>query len=157
MTADGRRWVCLDVGETLIDETRIWATWADLYGIARMTFMAAFGAVVARGGEHSDVFPLLGIRGWRERMPEIRARYGGFRPDDLYPDAIPAIAALRSRGFRVAVIGNQPAERHAELQAIGIDPEVMAMSDAMGVAKPDPAFFARSLALMGGQIGRAHV
>lgn len=150
MTAASARWVCLDVGETLIDETRIWSAWADLYGIPRMTLMAAFGAVVARGGEHSDVFTLLGLDGWRERMPEIRARYGGFRPDDLYPDAIPAMDALRARGYRVAVIGNQPAERHEELRALGVDPEVMAMSDAMGVAKPDPAFFARSLALMGG-------
>ena len=45
------RWVCLDVGETLIDETRVWSIWADVLGIPRLTFMAAFGAVVARGGD----------------------------------------------------------------------------------------------------------
>jgi FMN phosphatase YigB (HAD superfamily) len=49
----------------------------------------------------------------------------------------------------VSVIGNQPAERGAELKTLGIDAEVMAMSEEMGVAKPDPAFFARALELMG--------
>ena len=99
------------MGETLIDETRIWSTWADVLGIPRMTFLAAFGAVVARGQEHQEVFELLGVPDWRARLPEVQQRYGGFQAVDLYPDALPAIAALRERGLRVAVIGNQPAER----------------------------------------------
>ena len=41
------RWVVLDVGETLIDESRIWAIWADVLGIPRLTFMAVLGAAVA--------------------------------------------------------------------------------------------------------------
>jgi HAD superfamily hydrolase (TIGR01509 family) len=143
------RWVCLDVGETLIDETRVWSIWADVLGIPRLTFMAAFGAVVARGGEHSGVFPLIGVSDWRTFLPEVQARYGGFRPDDLYPDAIPALAAFRVAGYRVAIIANQPAERTAELRALGVEAEVMAMSDAMGVAKPDPAFYTRALELLG--------
>ena len=43
------RWVCLDVGETLIDETRIWSVWADVAGISRLTLMAALGATIAGG------------------------------------------------------------------------------------------------------------
>jgi len=145
----GARWVCLDVGETLIDETRIWSTWADVLGIPRMTFLAAFGAVVARGQEHQDVFSLLGVTDWRVLLPDVQRRYAGFQAVDLYPDARPAITALRERGLRVAVIGNQPAQRTAELRALGIDPDVMAMSDEIGVAKPDARFFARALELMG--------
>lgn len=148
-TQQHERWVCLDVGETLIDETRIWSTWADVLGIPRMTFLAAFGAAVARGQQHQDVFAILGIPDWRAYLPEVRARYGSFQAMDLYPDALPAIGALQTHGMRVSVIANQPAERHAELQALGIDPEVMAMSDAMGVAKPDTRFFERALELMG--------
>ena len=34
------RWVCLDVGETLIDETRIWSIWADALRIPRLTLFA---------------------------------------------------------------------------------------------------------------------
>lgn len=143
------RWVCLDVGETLIEETRIWDTWADALGIPRMTFMAAYGAVVARGGDHHHVFDLLGITDWRSWLPEVLRRQGAFQSDDLYPDALGAIAGLRERGYRVSVIGNQPAERNAELRALGIDPDVMAMSEELGVSKPDPAFFRRALESMG--------
>jgi FMN phosphatase YigB (HAD superfamily) len=143
------RWVCLDVGETLIEETRIWDTWADALGVPRMTFLAAYGAAVARGGDHHGVFELMGVPDWQSRAPEIRRRQGPLRAGDLYPDALSGIAGLRARGYRVSVIGNQPAERGAELRALGVDAEVMAMSEEMGLSKPDPAFFRRSLELMG--------
>ena len=42
--------VFFDVGETLLDETRIWGAWADWLGVTRLTFFAALGAVIARGG-----------------------------------------------------------------------------------------------------------
>jgi FMN phosphatase YigB (HAD superfamily) len=143
------RWVCLDVGETLIDETRIWSLWADELGVPRLTFLAALGAVIARGGEHRDIFPIFGVDDWEGRLPAIEAAYGGFGRSDLYPDALRAIAGLRAAGHEIAVVANQPASRSAELRAIGVDVEVMAMSESLGVAKPQPAFFDRCLELMG--------
>lgn len=143
------RWVCLDVGETLIDETRIWSAWADELGITRLTFMAALGVAIARGDEYRGVFDVLGVADWRQRRPAVEKRYGGFREEDLYPDARRALARLEERGYRVSVAANQPASRAAELRALGIGPDVLAMSDAIGVAKPDPAFFGRALELMG--------
>jgi len=145
-----QRWVCLDVGETLVDETRIWTTWADMVGVPRLTFMAMLGAVIARGGDHREVFEELGIREWRARWTEASERIGPFVLDDLYADGLPAATALAAAGYRVAVIANQPGARSAELRALGFEPDVMAMSDEMRVSKPDPAFFARSLELMGG-------
>jgi HAD superfamily hydrolase (TIGR01549 family) len=146
------RWVCLDVGETLIDETRIWSLWADVLSVPRLTFLATLGAVIARGGEHRDVFAEFGFAeaDWRGRIPEVEQRYGGFGEQDLYADARPAMAGLAAAGYRLAVLANQPASRSTELRALGIAPEVLAMSDEMGVAKPDPAFFRRALELMGG-------
>ncbi|HEX6655425.1 MAG TPA: HAD family hydrolase [Candidatus Limnocylindria bacterium] len=145
------RWVCLDVGETLIDETRIWQVWADVLAIPQLTFMAALGAVIARGGEHRDAFTEFGYpeAEWRPLIPEVERRYGGFQEIDLYPDARPAMSALAQAGYRLAVLANQPASRSGELRALGIAPEVLAMSDEMGVFKPDPAFFERALDLMG--------
>jgi FMN hydrolase / 5-amino-6-(5-phospho-D-ribitylamino)uracil phosphatase len=145
----GSRWVCLDVGETLIDETRVWSIWADVLDVPRLTFMAALGAAVTSTGNHRDVFSLLGVDRWRERMSEVEARYGGFQAQDLYPDALPAIDGLRNAGYRISVMANQPAARSAQLQRLGVRADAMEMSDAMGVSKPDPAFFARALALMG--------
>ena len=142
------RWVALDVGETLIDETRVWSVWADVIGIPRLTLMAALGAEVALGNDHVTSFGLVGAPDWRERFEEVERVYGGFTADDLYPDALPAVQALCARGYRVAILANQPARRTAELRALGFDPDVIAMSDEMGVAKPDAAFFERGLELM---------
>jgi HAD superfamily hydrolase (TIGR01549 family) len=145
---DGR-WICLDVGETLIEETRNWGLWADELGVPRLTFFAALGNVIGRGGDYRDVFEIFGATDWRDRHPRVEDRFGGFQEVDLYPDARSSIAALREAGHRIAIVANQPAPRAAQLRAIGIEAEVMAMSDEMGVWKPDPAFFARALALMG--------
>jgi HAD superfamily hydrolase (TIGR01549 family) len=145
------RWVILDVGETLINETRIWEAWADELAIPHLTFFSALGAVIERGQPHQDVFSFFGLRAddWLSRAPAVEQRHGGFRAVDLYPDALPAIDALKADGFRLAVIGNQPVERHAQLVAIGVDVEAIAMSDEIGLFKPDPAFYARSLELIG--------
>ena len=143
------RWVCLDVGETLIDETRIWSTWADQLGIPRLTFLAALGAVIARGGEHQAVFGVFGFDDWPLRLESVEQAHGGFRAEDLYPDALRAIDALRERGYEVAIVANQPAIRTDQLRSLGIDVEVVAMSETLGVAKPNPAFFERVLELIG--------
>jgi HAD superfamily hydrolase (TIGR01549 family) len=120
-----------------------------MLGIPRLTFLAGFGAVLTRGGEHRDVFELFNVPDWRSAWPEHEAIYGGFRADDLYPDAIPSIAALRARGYRVAIIGNQPSSRTEELRRIGVEAEVIAMSAEMGAAKPSREFFERALELIG--------
>jgi HAD superfamily hydrolase (TIGR01662 family) len=143
------RWVCLDVGETLIDETRIWSLWADELGIPRLTFLAAFGAAVARGGEHHDVFAIVNRPDWREVMPRVLEKYGPFRTEDLYPDALRAFHALRQARYRIAIVANQPVQRTADLRALGFDADVIAMSEELGVHKPMPEFFAAALSLMG--------
>jgi HAD superfamily hydrolase (TIGR01549 family) len=144
----GRRWVCLDVGETLIDETRIWSTWADVLEIPRLTFMAAFGAAVARGGDHRDVARMLDRPDWLEHGAEVERRYGGFTRDDLYPDALPTLERLRELGYRLAILANQPAQRTAELTALGVRADVMAMSGELGIHKPALEFFSRAADLM---------
>jgi HAD superfamily hydrolase (TIGR01549 family) len=143
------RWISLDVGETLIDETRIWSLWADELGVPRLAFLAALGAVIARGHDHQAVFPIFEADDWQLRLESVERVYGGFASEDLYPDALRSIDALRSLGYRIAVVANQPAARADQLRAIGIEAEVMAMSGSLGVAKPDPAFFARTLELLG--------
>jgi HAD superfamily hydrolase (TIGR01549 family) len=143
------RWVCLDVGETLIDETRVWSAWADELGVSRLTFMAALGAAIARGGDHRDVFAIVERNDWRAHEARVFEAYGGFRPEDLYADALPAIEALRGRGYRLAIVANQPARRTADLRELGVSTDVMAMSEELGMTKPDPAFFERLLELAG--------
>ena len=151
MTA-GERWVVLDVGETLVDETRVFHTWAEIYGLPDLTLMGVLGGSIAtatKPDQWRSFFELLQQPEWRDQQPVFEERYGDLRASDLYPDAIGAIQALKAAGYRLAITANQPARRHAELTALGIRVDAMAMSDAMGVAKPDPAFFARTIELLG--------
>jgi HAD superfamily hydrolase (TIGR01549 family) len=146
------RWVCLDVGETLIDETRVFRTWAEIFGLPDFTLMAVLGGSIATGERPEDwrrFFELLQQPGWRDQQPAFEERYGGFREEDLYPDALRAIEALRAGGYRMAITANQPARRSSELETLGVRVDAMAMSEAMGVSKPDPAFFTRTLELIG--------
>jgi HAD superfamily hydrolase (TIGR01549 family) len=142
------RWVCLDVGETLVDETRVWTVWAQVLGMTPLTLMAGLGAAIVEG-DHRGVAEILGREDWRDYAPEVDRRYGGFQDQDLYPDARAAVTALSGNGYRVAILANQPAARTAELRALGFKPDVMAMSDELGVHKPDPAFFTRALEMLG--------
>jgi len=143
------RWVCLDVGETLIDETRFWEGWADILRVPRMTFLAAAGAVIVRRGDHQDVFGVVDRPDWRSHLAEYSKVTGPFRSTDLYPDALPAVTAMRDAGYRIAIIANQPANRTPELRALGFDVDVIAMSDEFGAHKPTPEFFAAALRAMG--------
>ena len=146
------RWVCLDVGETLIDETRVFRTWAEILGLPEFTVMAVLGGSITnaeRSDAWRDFFEVLQRPNWRDQRPDFEDRYGAFRAEDLYPDALRSIDALKADGYRIAITANQPARRHAELEALGIRVDAMGMSDAMGVAKPDRAFFDRTIELIG--------
>ena len=143
------RWVVFDVGETLVDETRVWSTWADVVGIPRLTFMAVLGSVIAQGGAHQEVFAQLGLSHWRDKRDELEASYGAIVDGDLYPDVRPALTDLAAAGYRLAIFGNQPARRTADLRALDLPVEAIAMSDEMALAKPDPAYFSRVLDMIG--------
>jgi HAD superfamily hydrolase (TIGR01549 family) len=145
----GQRWVVLDVGETIIDESRTWRAWADELGVPQLTFMSIFGAIVARGQGYGHITDYIAVDDWRRHHDAVEARLGGFQPEDVYPDVLSSLAGLRTRGYRVAVIGNQPAERKPQLRALGVEAEIMAMSEEMGAMKPDPDFFALTLSLLG--------
>ena len=63
--------VAFDVGEVLVDETRLWGEWADRLGVSRLTFFAALGAVIAEGRHHLAVFERvqqIGRASCRERV-----------------------------------------------------------------------------------------
>jgi len=149
MAASGERWVALDVGETLMDESRAWRTWADELGISQLEFMSVFGALVARGQGYLDLPGYFGAFDWAERRASVHARIGALTEEDLFPDARPALAGLRERGYRVAIIANQPTRMSDELRRLGIEAEVMLMSEEMGTMKPDPSFFSAALESLG--------
>lgn len=138
--------VVFDVGETLVDETRVWSGWADRLGVTRLTFMAALGAGLARGGSHRDVFELFQPgydidAEWRRLV--AAGDYESIALEDFYPDAIGCLQALVADGYRVGVAANQPPATADVMATLPIPLAVNGMSDVWGLHKPDPAFFGR--------------
>ena len=143
-----------DVGETLIDETRIFARWADRFGVPHMAFFGTIGGVIASGGTLTDGFRLL-VPGfdlavesarWREEDPEGEREH--FGEGDLYPDVRPAFDTMRKAGLSLVIAGNQPVEAGAALAAMDLPVDGIGISDTWGVAKPRPEFFDRTLDLV---------
>jgi HAD superfamily hydrolase (TIGR01549 family) len=144
--------VVFDIGEVLIDETRVWGIWADILGVSRFTFAAVLGAAIAQGEDHEVVFPHVAPNTeWREFEGEHERRYGGFREEDVYSDVRLCLSELQAMDVRVGIVGNQPARRHEQLLALDLPHDVLATSDELMAAKPDPAFFAAVQKLVGAQ------
>jgi HAD superfamily hydrolase (TIGR01549 family) len=140
------RAVVFDVGETIVDETRAWSAWADWLGVPRLTLFSVLGGVIERGDDHRVAFetvrPGIDVRAEFERQ---RAEGKEYRlgPGDLYPDALPAMRALRELGYRLGVAANQPITTEDLVAGLPVEIDLIASSDGWGVAKPDPRFFER--------------
>ncbi|MFJ3527502.1 MULTISPECIES: HAD family hydrolase [unclassified Streptomyces] len=144
--------IVLDVGETLIRDDRNWRSWADWLDVPPHTLSALVGAVVVQGRDNADALRLLRPR--IDIAAEYAAREAAGRGEtlderDLYADVRPALAALRGRGIRVIVAGNQTARAGQLLRALDLPADLVVMSAEWGVAKPAPEFFARVLEVSG--------
>lgn len=136
-----------DVGETLIDETRIFARWADRFAIPHMAFFGTIGGVIASGGTLTDGFRLL-VPGfdletesarWHAEAPDGEREH--FNESDLYPDVRSAFKAMRAAGLSLVIAGNQPPEAGPALAAMELGVDGIGISDIWGVKKPQPEFF----------------
>jgi HAD superfamily hydrolase (TIGR01549 family) len=144
--------VAFDVGETLIDESRIWTRWADRLGLTPLTMLGVLGAMAALDRPHMDAFHVLRpgldvdaeLSRWRADDP------GGLREnfdaDDLYGDVRRCFAALRATGRKVIVAGNQPPQARATLEAMDLGADAILISANLGAEKPAPEFFAAVVA-----------
>jgi HAD superfamily hydrolase (TIGR01662 family) len=139
------RAVVFDVGEVLIDESREYGTWADWLNVARHTFSAVFGAVIARGMDYRDTFQVFAPGFDLNEQREARAVAGqpeGFSDEDLYPDVRGALQELKEVGLWIGIAGNQTARAGSILHSLDLPADMIVTSDDLGVEKPDPAFFA---------------
>lgn len=135
-----------DVGETLIDETRIWSRWADRLGVPRLAFLGVLGGMAALDRHHRDTFEILRpgtdveaeIVKWREEDPDgLREN---FDAGDLYPDVRDALEKLQ-RKVTVIIAGNQPPQAKAALEKMRLPADAIFTSAEWGVEKPDQAFY----------------
>ncbi|MVU81532.1 HAD-IA family hydrolase [Nocardia sp. ET3-3] len=138
-----------DVGETLIDETRIWCRWADRLGVPRFAFLGAIGGMAATGRPLTDAFELVrpGLDVDAEQIAwaaeEPHSLRNNFDADDLYPDVRRALGELRRRGITVIIAGNQPPQAKSALERMTLPVDAIYTSAEWDLEKPDPKFFTR--------------
>ncbi|MGW4061487.1 HAD family hydrolase [Amycolatopsis sp. NPDC004747] len=138
------RAVVLDIGETVLDDTREWNAWADWIGVGRHTFSTVLGAVTAAGRDNAETFRCFRPDFDLAVERQLRERAGrGEQIDetDLYPDVRASLAELKRMGLRVALAGNQTAKAGDLLRKLDLPVDQIATSADWGVAKPDPRFF----------------
>ena len=138
------RAVFFDVGETLIDESTEYGTWADWLGVPRHTFSAMFGAVIARGEDYRTVFQHFrpGFDLAAERALRLETGFGEYlNGRDLYPDARECLATLKEQGYFVGIAGNQTSRAGTFIRELNLPADLIATSDDWGVEKPSPDFF----------------
>lgn len=138
------RAVFFDVGETLIDESSEYGTWADWLGVPRHTFSAMFGAVLARGEDYRSVFQHFrpGFDLAAEREIRLQAGLGEYlNARNLYPDARDCLAELQKLGYFVGIAGNQTARAGTFIRELHLPADVIATSDDWGAEKPSAGFF----------------
>jgi FMN phosphatase YigB (HAD superfamily) len=127
--------VFFDVGETIVDETESWTWWADRFGIPRFTFFAVFGALIERGEDHRRIFDIFEI--------ERDGSWPGLGLDDLYPDALDCLRALKAMDLRLGLVGNTSEQIEDILRTLDLPVDVIGSSERWGLEKPAPGFFAR--------------
>ena len=139
--------MAFDVGETLIDESRIWLRWADRLGVPPLTMLGVVGAMAALDRMLIGAFHVLRpgldlgaeISRWRADDPDgLREN---FDADDLYGDVRDCFAALGAAGAKVIIAGNQPPQALPALERMDLGADAILISAVVGVEKPSPAFF----------------
>lgn len=136
--------VILDQGETIVNETRFWASVAAYAGVSELALFGVLGALIERRENHRSLFDVMQI----ESVDPGIIGYT-IEEQDLYPDVRRTITQLHHQGLRLGVAGNQPAGVVEEVAALGLPLALNASSTTWGVAKPDPAFFTKMVEELG--------
>lgn len=151
--------VFLDIGGVLYDDRVYAEAWRRALREAGGTFTdAAFDIEYAACRESQDrsfrvhlATTFLGPTADVRALEALAARYWQYPPSALHSDVVPTLSTLRDAGYRLGVIANQPSEVRAAMERDGLVPffEVWGVSDDLGLHKPDPALFLRTLDLAG--------
>jgi HAD superfamily hydrolase (TIGR01549 family) len=139
--------VVFDIGETLVDESRIWCRWADRLGVPAFTLLGLVGAMIVQGRPYHEAFELVrpGIdidaeqAAWAADEPDSLRQ--NFDATDLYPDVRACLKTLRDNGFKLVIAGNQPPQAGDALRRMDLGVDGIYTSAQWGVEKPAPEFF----------------
>ena len=132
------KWVFLDLGSTLIDETA-----ADTRRIKEMIS----GTNITEEEYREKRLEMIrkGRNGDLSAIEYFALTKTPWHSEDEvpYPDAVPTLTVLKRRGYKLGVIANQNYGTEVRLKNWNLLRffEVIAASAELGMAKPDPAIF----------------
>jgi putative hydrolase of the HAD superfamily len=169
--------ILFDLDDTLADsagtEERVWHDVAEVIaghfpGVDRAELRARYVAALQRhypdlAAGRTDVLTFRRLRladaiaPWGELDGDLFESYLAEKTrvaEEIvpFPQAIATVRALRARGIRVGVLTNGPSahqRRKLEVSRLGAELDAIAISEELGVAKPEEAAFAKALALLG--------
>jgi HAD superfamily hydrolase (TIGR01549 family) len=157
--------VFLDIGGVLYDDRVYAEAWRRALREAGGAFTdAAFDDEYAACRASQDrsfrvhlATAFLGVDADVRALEALAARHWQYPPSALHADVVPTLRNLRDAGYRLGVIANQPSQVRAAMERDGLVPffEVWGVSDDLGLHKPDPALFRRTLELAGVDADRA--
>ena len=98
----------------------------------------------------------LGEGGDVREVTRLASTRWQYRPDSLYPDVLPVLQQLSAR-YRLGVVANQQSTVRAALERDGLAGffEAWAVSEDLGVEKPDPRIFEHALSVAGADPARS--
>jgi FMN phosphatase YigB (HAD superfamily) len=142
------RAIFFDVGETLIDEHRLYRDYAMRMDVSYEYFLTTMEAAMERREPVRNIFsivkPGFDFKAARAQR-EAEGKTFAIGAHDLYPDVVACLATLKARGYFIGIAGNQPTSAEPTLRGCGLAADFYATSDGWGVAKPDPKFFEKVL------------
>jgi putative hydrolase of the HAD superfamily len=96
---------------------------------------------------HGTLLGHLGVRDPEEVLERILAAQFAVGAWELYPDAEPVLRVVRDAGIGVGIVSDWGSNLHGIVSELGLDAYVdfVLPSGSVGLAKPDPAFFAVAL------------
>jgi HAD superfamily hydrolase (TIGR01549 family) len=156
--------VFLDIGGVLYDDTIYARAWERALREAGASFDDdAFDSeyTIARAEQRgsfrrrlTDRF--LGVGADVERVERIAAQYWSYPPTAVHDDVRPTLELLRGR-YRLGIVANQPSEVRSAMHRDGLETffEIWAVSDDLGVRKPDPRLFEMALEVAHSEPDRA--
>jgi HAD superfamily hydrolase (TIGR01509 family) len=151
----GIEMVFLDIGGVLYDDRVYARAWRQALRSAGASFSdAEFEAEYAACRASQDgsfrrrlADRFLGPEADVEELAKVAARYWDYPPASVQPDAKPTLESLREAGYRLGLIANQPSDVRNALRRDGLGAffDTWAISDDLGLHKPDPALFVEAL------------
>lgn len=155
----------IDLYDTAIrGEWRVWRdTMADRLGVDPSVVAMAYSetrparSVGAHADEEADIRAVLAVMGMDEPPLELVRDLASLEFEIaatapfVYPDTLPTVHALQSRGTRVALISNCSASTRPVVERLGLDAafDAVILSFEVGARKPQPAIYEAALAALG--------